>query len=177
MTHKYYKYYDDSDLFSGWRYVEALDSIAIREITVNGESMIASNIKYPRWGVLLAEGDCDFDDIEEVQAISGSEFVRLWQRHLQNNAGRWHMTKLAYEIGAPVTGVIEQFRSQGALIDIGDGVLGVADYDECKASTEERFLMLSGQLVSARVRQYDEEYQWLVLETPQVSAQRREFAW
>ncbi|MEW6125628.1 MAG: hypothetical protein AB1757_01080 [Acidobacteriota bacterium] len=173
MTHRYYKYYNDSDLFSGMRYVEALNVVAIREIIVNDDAIIASNIKYPKWGVMLAEGDCAYDSIEEVQKIDLSEFTHYWERHLKNNAGRWHLTKLAYSPGDQVRGYIEVFLPQGAIIDLGNSILGVADYHACKASTRESFVMGKGHFVTARVQGYDEQYQWLILDLPQVSSERR----
>jgi hypothetical protein len=178
MTAKFYKYEDKHALVGdGIRYVEANDDgIAIREISVSGEIILASNIKYPGCGILLSECECDYDEIPEVEKIDKTEFERLWSLHLKNNAGRWAYTKAAYNVGAKVIGHIEMFLPQGTIIDLGNAVLGVADTADCKTSTVPEN-MYSGNLITAVVAGYDEQYQWLILQSPQVYSQRREFQW
>ncbi|HEY9282445.1 MAG TPA: hypothetical protein VIP46_03230 [Pyrinomonadaceae bacterium] len=170
---KYYKYQDEESLIgSGVRYVEAEDGRSFREITASRDSFLASNIKYPRWGLMMSEGQVDYDSIEEVVEIERGEFEQVWGAHLVQNSGRWLVTKLGHEIGAHVKGHIAIFYPQGVLVDLGDAVLGVAGYDECRASTEPEFLH-AHHAVSGVVSGYDEQHQWLVLSSPHVLQERR----
>src|SRR5204863_9414472 len=100
----------------------------------------------------------------------------FWSLHLKNNAGRWAYTKSAYDAGTKVTGYIEIFLQQGTIVDLGDAVLGVANTADCRASTVPEN-MYSKNLITAIVAGYDEQYQWLILQSPQVYAERREFRW
>lgn len=170
---KYYKYQDEDSLIgTGVRYVEAEDSRSFREITLSHDSFLASNIKYPRWGLMMSEGRVDYDSIEEVAEIERGEFEQAWRAHLVQNGGRWLITKLAYAIGTRVKGHIAIFYPQGVLVDLGDAVLGVAGYDECRASTEPEFLYPHHAVVGV-VSGYDEQNQWLVLSSPHVLRERR----
>ncbi len=171
---KYYKYNDDNDLIgeSGIRYVEAREGVAIREVTVFSKFRIGSNIAYPGLGIVLAEGACDYDGcFPDVTPITADEFEREWASHLEADAGRWGFLKAAFEIGRSVTGRIRWFLPMGVIVDFGDGVLGVADGDECRNSFEPGYLE-SGHQVEVVVDGYDETFHWLVLSSPRVSENR-----
>src|SRR5262249_50095856 len=119
MNERYYKYRDETVIGAGTRYVEAVDGVAFREVTVVvGDIIVGSNLKYPHWSFWLAEGDADYDSIEEVEAIEKGEFELVWQRHLACNAGRWAMTKAAYAVEAKVAGYLAVFYPQGAIVDL-----------------------------------------------------------
>ena len=170
---KYYKYQDVESLIgSGIRYVEAEDGWAIRELTVAGDAFLASNIKYPGWGLLMAEGQVDYDSIEEVSEIEPSEFEQVWRTHLTRNAGRWLITKLAYSIGTQVKGHIAIFYPQGVIVDLGDAVVGVAGYNECRASTTPECLYPHHAVLGV-VSGYDEQNQWLILSSARVLEERK----
>ena len=173
MNERYYKYRDEAIIGDGIRYVEAVDGVAIREVTEVGDILIGSNIKYPGWSMMLSEGDSDYDSIEEVEAIEKSEFDRVWRRLLESNVGRWAFTKAAYTIGARVGGHLVVFYPQGAIVDFRDGALGIADYGACKASTEWQN-MYPGHRVTAIVAGYDEDNQWVLLAQPQVHSESKD---
>jgi hypothetical protein len=164
---KYYKYDEEESPIGGVTYVEAEDGCAIRQLIVNGEQRIASNIKNPPWDLVLPEGEVEYDDIEEVTAISKAEFDDVWEAHLQANQPRWTAVKQSYPIGLRVTGAILMFLSQGVIVDLGENALGVADYIACAASTQPEF-MYPKHKVTATVEGYDETNQWVMLGNPQV---------
>jgi hypothetical protein len=170
---KYYKYEDEGGIVGdGTRYIESDDGVALREVTVIGDKMIGSNVKYPLWGLMLAEGETAYDEISCVERIDPSEFESVWSLHLKSNAGRWAMTKAAYPVAKKVAGFLKVFFPQGAIVDLGDGVLGVANYTACKSSTTSEYIC--GHLITAVVSGYDEQYQWLILHSPQVHPERPE---
>jgi hypothetical protein len=169
QTMKYYKYKDKYTLIKGGtRFIETTGGVVLREVTVNGDCFLGSNVCYPHWGLVLAEGKADYDKIEEFTPIAQEEFAAVWRTHLAQNAGQWMIIRLAYPVGTRVQGRVAIFYPQGVIVDLGDsGTLGVANYGECKASTGPEN-MYGRHKISATVGGYDEENQWLVLESPQV---------
>jgi len=73
---RYFKYPDeDSPIGDGTTYIETDDGCAIRQITVNGDDAIASNLVFPPWSLCLAEGQIDYDALEDaVTEISQDAF-------------------------------------------------------------------------------------------------------
>jgi len=170
----YYKYEEDEDnlIGGGTRFVDSSEGRALREVTINGDCFLGSNICYPHRGMMIAEKAVDYDQIEEVTPITREEFDAVWSAHLAQNAGRWAIIKQAYPVGTQVQGRIAVFYPQGVIVDLGDsGTLGIANYHECKASSKLEFLS-SKHRVSAIVRGYDELNQWLLLGSPQVHEDR-----
>jgi hypothetical protein len=144
----------------------------MRQITVNGEQYIASNLPYPPWGLCLAEGQIDYDVLEDaVTEISQREFEAIWQEHLAKHQSAWLTSKQSYPIGRAVQGWIEIFFPQGVIVNLGDGTLGVADYSVCQSSAAPEW-MYPGYKVTATVSGYDELNHWVVLEHPQVHGQQ-----
>jgi hypothetical protein len=170
----YYKYRDTEGFIAGGiRYIEVENGWSLREITVSDNSILASNIKYPLWGLIMSDSQVDYDSIDEVTKIEKSEFAQLWNTHLSHNVGRWLITKLAYPLGTHIQAHILMFYPQGVMIDLGDAVIGVADYKECRASTKPEF-MYPNHAITGVVSGHDEQNQWLVISLPQVHQERRE---
>jgi hypothetical protein len=167
MKTNYYKYTDEYNFAGGTRYIETCEGWSLREVTVADDVLIGSNIKYPKQGLLLSDAQCDYDDIPEALAIDQPEFETVWERHLKNYAGHWAMAKRAYRVGENVTGYLAVFYPQGTIIDYGNGVLGLADYQACKESTEPQHLY-TGHIVTGVVHGYDEKQQWLLIASPKV---------
>jgi hypothetical protein len=170
---KYFKYKEEDSLIGeGTRFVETNDGIALREVTINGDAFLGSNICYPHWGMRLADAEADYKDVEGVTPISQVEFDMAWNAHLSHNAGRRVIIKQAYPIGTRVQGHMVIFYPQGVIVDLGDsGTLGLANYNECRASTKPEF-MYPRHCVSTIVSGYDELNQWLLLKTPQVHEEK-----
>ena len=169
---KYYKYLDEESFIGGAaRYLETDRGRAVREVSLNGDVCLASNILYPHWGMLLAEGRVEYDEV--VTPISKSEFDEAWNKNLTQTAARWLIAKFAYPIGTPVQGSIVIFYPQGVIVDLGRCVLGAADYEACRNSTKAE-LMYPKHKVTAVVKDYDESNQWLILDSPTVHAEQIE---
>lgn len=165
---KYYKYCnEESQIDGGFTYLETDEGYTIRQITVNGDRFFASNVCYPHWGLCLTEKYVDYDSIDEVIPVSRSEFDDIWQKHLSQHRLRWNKAKETYGIGSKVQGIIEIFFPQGVIVNLGDDVLGVADYEECRASTKPEYMYPKHKVV-AIVDGYDEVNQWVILTSPQV---------
>ena len=177
---RYFKYRDEESFIGdGTRYVETEDGWSVREVTVSNGAYLGSNINYPRWGLCLADCQIDYDELLadepsqfENQEITEREFEQVWAEHLAQNEGRWRVAKLAFPIGEQVRGRIAIFYPQGAIVDLGDSVLGVANHAACKASAGDDILSTQ-HFLSAVVAGYDEKYQWLVLDKPQVAREKQ----
>src|SRR5262245_20298032 len=123
----YYKYQDiETPLGKALRYVEADQGCAIREVSLTDKGRLASNFKHPIWSLMLAEGQVDYDSIEEVEPITKDEFDHVWTEHLISREAQWAASKRNSPVGNPVTGYIERFYPQGVIVDLGGDVLGVA---------------------------------------------------
>src|SRR5574341_1009572 len=175
MAVKYYKFNDDfgdSPIGDNVTYLEVDRGGALRQIAWNGKEYLASNVNYPPWGLVLAEGYVDYDAEEDVTPITKQEFDEIWQAHLATRNGIWEAIKQQYPSGTPVSGFIQIFFPQGAIVNLGSNdALGVADYQECKASIEPEY-MGARQKITAVVKDYDEENQWIILSSPSVSSER-----
>ena len=169
-----YKYTDeDSPIGNGTTYIETDDGCAIRQITVNRDEYIASNLPYPPWSLCLAEGQIDYDALEDaVTEISQAEFEAIWQTHLAKHQSQWLASKRTYPVGSAVQGWIELFFPQGVIVNLGDGTLGVADSAACRRSAGSE-LLSTGYKVTAIVSGCDEVNHWLVLDHPQVWGERK----
>jgi hypothetical protein len=164
----YYKYQDEfSPIDGGVTYIETDQGVAYRQITVNGEKYVMSNVNYSEWGMMLAEGQIDYTVIEEVQELSKEEFETIWNTHLKDQQVQWSKTKERYALGSVVTGYIQIFYPQGIIVNLGENSLGIANYEECKVSAKQEW-MYPGYRVTAVVADYDELNYWLVLERPRV---------
>lgn len=169
---KYYKYDDEySEIDGGVTYIETREGYAWRQITVNDERYIASNLVYPSWGMMLAEGQVDYESISVVEEINQTEFEAIWNNHLANHQAQWNKAKQLLTIGTTVQGYIQIFYPQGVIVNLGDNILGVADYLTCKISAQQQW-MYPGYRVTAIIAGYDEANHWLLLDKPQVHSER-----
>lgn len=167
---RYYKYPDEYSPIGGMTYVETEAGWTIRQLTVRGNQMLASNVAYPRWGLMLADQRVEFDDIDEVTPISKAEFDQVWQTHLAQHTARWTATKTTYPIGTSVTGVLRVFYPQGVIVEIGNNVLGVADHAAVRAGSRPDWLY-PRSIMTAIVAGYDEINYWLVLTSPHLTGE------
>lgn len=168
---KYCKYDDEfSEITPGTEYLEINEDWANRQIAFNGKEYLASNYNHPQWGMMLADKEIDYDELVregEVTPITKDEFEAVWQAHLALHLAEWEAAKRAYSIGKSVEGSMKIFYPQGVIVDLGNA-LGVADHRACKESAPSGFIMGTGYKISAVVSGYDEENQWVILDSPQV---------
>lgn len=169
---KYYKYADDyGPLENATSYVEADNMITLRQVTIGSDDVIISCHKHLQWGFQLAEKPVNYDTIVQVSKIEKTEFDIVWLRCLAQHTENWETTKSLFPLGQSVAGHIEIFYPQGVIINLGDNVLGVANYNECRTSTQSEF-MYPGHRITAMVTGYDEQNQWIELGSPQVYEER-----
>jgi hypothetical protein len=169
----YYKYQDDfGPLGKAVTFVEIDEGRTIRQITVGSSGQHASNIKYPHWGMMLNEKHVEYDSIPEVKPIDRNEFDRIWQAHLASREVEWREAKKVCHIGKAVTGYIVVFYPQGVIIDLGNGKLGVSDYQTTEESGKPEF-MYPGHKITGIVSGYDEQNQWIILDSPKVHEELR----
>lgn len=167
MELNYYSYEEESYIGNARAYVELCEQYAIRQVLIKDNIIFGSNICYPKWGLLLPEGKLKINNIPEIKAISKEEFELVWQKHLTNHLGAWEITKIAYPKGEYICGFIKIFHPLGVIVNFGDGVLGIADYQACKESTK-LASATSGLKIIATVADYDEVNHWLILDSPRV---------
>lgn len=88
---KYYKYRDEySEIQGGYVYRETKNGVVFRNITVNVDDYIASNVHNPYSGQLeIPEGKLKYDDFDDIVAISESEFEDVWDSHLSKHLLKW----------------------------------------------------------------------------------------
>lgn len=172
-SRRYYKYDDEySEIAGGTTYVETEDGWALRQLTINGDRFLASNINDPVWGMNLAEGQVEYDDLigEQVTEIPQQEFEAVWNMILATHSTVWHQSQLRYSIGTPVQGALLLFYPQGVLIQLDQETVGIADYAACRASTEPENVYPRHK-VTAIVAGYDQRQHWIILDLPQVRAE------
>jgi hypothetical protein len=174
---RYYKW-DDADFhvfveFGMFIYFEVnKNNIILRQIASNGEIYLASNVIQTDGNMYL--GDQPFESSEndeDVISITKDEFEDVWSAHLKIYEARWSQIKQTYPVGTTLQGLIHIFFPQGVIVNLGNNVLGVADYKACLASTKREF-MYTRNKITAVVAGYDEENQWLILDSPQVHGER-----
>jgi hypothetical protein len=168
---KYYKFRDDDDevgMVDAITYVETETGVHIRQITTNGRLYLASNIVQSDGIMYLPDKAIDYDSIgDEVAPISREEFDAIWQSYLATRQEQWNQVKRTYTVGKYVEGFLELFYPQGVIVNLGNNDLGIADFVACRASTKPQF-MYPRHKITAVVSGYDEENQWVVLDSPQV---------
>jgi hypothetical protein len=170
---RYFKYDDEySEIAGGTTYVETEDGWALRQLTINGDRYLASNINDPVWGMNLAEGQVDYDQLtdEQVTEIPEQEFEAVWDAVLATHDTVWRRSQMRYPIGRPVQGALLIFYPQGVVIQLDQETVGIADYAACRASTAPEN-MYPRHKVSATVAGYDERQHWIKLDLPQMHAE------
>jgi hypothetical protein len=166
---RYFKYFDDYIIKNGVRYIEIDENgTSFREVTFNGEIFVVSNILYPSQGMIISDQPYkEVEEIEDLEKVSKDEFEEIWNKSLLLNKVKWTFSKLNYPINSEVSASLMCFYPQGVILHLGFGVLGIADYQECKNSTISEN-MYPNHKVTARVSGYDEQNQWIIVSEPKV---------
>jgi hypothetical protein len=167
---RYFKYDDEySEIAGGMTYVETDDGWAIRQLTINGDQYLASNINDPKSGMNLADGQIDYDSLDQDQVIeiTHEAFEAVWQTVLTRHEVIWRQSQTKYQISMSVEGTLLVFYPQGVIVKLDDTTLGVANHALCHRSSQ-REHMYPGHKVTAIVGGYDEQNHWIVLDSPQV---------
>jgi hypothetical protein len=170
---RYFKYDDEySEIAGGSTYIETDDGWAMRQLTINGDKYLVSNINDPDSGMNLTDAQIDYDalDHDQVMEITREEFEAAWQTVLTRHEAVWHESQTKYPINTSVEGSLLVFYPQGVIVKLDDTTLGVADHALCHQSSKREHMYL-GHKVTAIVGGYDEQNHWVVLNVPQVHAE------
>src|SRR5215204_3650468 len=127
---RYFKYEDEySEIAGGSIYVEVEDGRTLRQLTLNGDFYLASNIQDSRGLLVLGEGRVDYDELipDLVSEISEQEFEARWESVLAQHDPIWQQSKGRYPPGAPVQGPILLLYPQGVLIELDRETIGIMD--------------------------------------------------
>ena len=163
----YCKYEECFDGIKGYTYLEVNDGCVFRQVSKFADRYVSSNIKDPMYDFWLTEGEFKLDMSDEIKIISKTEFEEIWLANNQRVQHKWTKLKTEYQIGMEISGSIGVFYPHGVIINVGNDNLGVADYDECRRSTDAENLY-PGHRVEAVIKGYDEKNMWLILEDPKV---------
>ncbi len=164
---RYFSY--DDEYVGGTTYVEIDEEYVIKQISVTPSKYIASNRKDEEFDFYLAEGQIDVNELLEygVSEISENQFYSVWNNYKDELIDKWNITKEKFRIGDEIEGIIEVFYPQGVIVNIAQGVVGIADYDQCRNSTKPENLYPQHKILG-KVIGYDNINMWLVIIDPKV---------
>ncbi|MFC4323191.1 hypothetical protein [Litchfieldia salsa] len=164
---QFFKWYDDD--LKGTTYIEIHDDVASKQIAVMANKYIASNRKDKEHHFYLAEGKIDVNDIIDFggSKISESQFYKIWNKYRDRHSDNWLKTKEKFPIGSEIEGIIEVFYPHGVIISISQDIIGIADYNKCRNSTQPDNLYPRHKIIG-KVDGYDEENMWLIIDNPKV---------
>lgn len=159
----------EDEYIRGTTYIEVEDGYAIKQIAVTQNKYIASNRKDVEHHYYLAEGLLDVSEMidDGGSEISEKEFYVIWNKYSEVLIHTWNITKEKYPIGLEVEGKIEVFYPQGVIVSFPENVVGIADYINCKESTQPENLYPHHKITGI-VNGYDEENMWLIIVNPKV---------
>jgi predicted metal-dependent HD superfamily phosphohydrolase len=166
---RYFKYEDEySEIAGGFTYVETEDGATLRQLTVNGDRYLASNIRDPQCGLCLGEGQVNYDELipDLVSEISEQEFEGWWESVLAAHEPVWQQSKGRYPPDATVQGPILLFYPQGVLIELDRETIGIMD-DAVSQKLIPAEKRSTGYNVIARTKAYDERQHWVILDVVQ----------
>jgi hypothetical protein len=166
---RYYKWDDDDEDLRGTTYIEIDDGVASKQIAVTPNKYISSNRKDEEHHFYLSEGKIDINDIIEYggSEISGKQFYSVWNKYREGLIDNWNRTKEKFPVGSEIDGIIEVFYPQGVIINISQDIIGIADYNNCRHSTQPENLYPRHK-ITGKVVGYDEENMWLIIDNPKV---------
>ncbi len=148
-------------------YIEVKDGYAARQIMKNDKRYIASNREDSQMEFFLAEGEIKVSEIEGVDIIDKLEFENIWNEHLKRLYPKWVKIKETFIPDMTVEGKIKVIYPQGIILEVSNNVIGVVNYDECIKNSEWKSIYPSNK-VKARIKGYDEENMWLILEDAKI---------
>lgn len=172
---KYYKYPNPyiTDDEIAIEYIEVTDSgIHMRQLSVFKDYYISSNVD-----LFLAEKPLLLEDVKneenQIEPITKNEFSEIWQEYLNHHKSKWAKIKKAFPINKPVIGCIRVFFPQGIIVELGEQVFGVTGFKKAKATVNSEFIMSTRYQITGIITGYDENNQWIKLDSPQIYADKQ----
>lgn len=92
----YFKYDDEySEIAGGITYVETDDGWAMRQLTLNEDKYLTSNINDPNSGMNLADAQIDYGDLDQDQVteITQEAFEAVWHAVLARHVATWRQSQ------------------------------------------------------------------------------------
>ena len=176
----YYRFFDKFGKLRGSEtWVELNRGFVLRQISIKGDEVLASNRPHPDHGYYLPTGYIDYAEynkihekditkglIKPVVKVSSEKFDAVWQKHLTNHEAEWDSLKQSYGLETVVRGAVRAFYPQGVIISVDDKVTGIANYDRCREVFGHT--LIPQMPVQVTVGGYNERMQWLIFIEPQL---------
>ncbi|MCT4606569.1 MAG: hypothetical protein N4A64_10785 [Marinisporobacter sp.] len=167
----YFKWIDETGEYnegiSSVTYYELIDEYVLRQLMLIEDRWVGSNRKDKEFEYYLAEGKVTLKEINsfdgDISMISKDEFEELWEVHCSAHLELWKKSKEDYTVGMQLQGSIEVIYPQGMLIKVGKYTLALGDYEACVQKSSCKSLY-PNQLISGKVKGYDEVNMWILLE-------------
>lgn len=148
-------------------YIEIIDGYAKRQVMKYDNRYIGSNREDEEQEFFLTEGYIEIDEIEDVEIIDKKEFEEIWSKHCEKLLAIWLKTKEEFVKDMEVEEIFKMVYPQGVIVELSNGVIGIADYDEC-AKNSNHINLYPNHTVRAKVKDYDNLNMWLILKEARV---------
>ncbi len=179
---KYYQFFDKfGRLKEADTWVELDRGFVLRQISLKGHEVLASNRPHPEFGYFLPTGYIDYaaynqihsadieaGHIKPVVKVAPEKFDAVWQKHLRNYEHEWVSVKNKHPHGTMVRGEVRAFYPQGVIISLGENITGIANYKRCR----ELFghTLIPKMPIHVTIGGFDERMQWLIFIEPNSAA-------
>lgn len=178
----YYQFFDKFGRLKGADTWAELDrGFVLRQISIKGDEVLASNRPHPEHGYFLPTGyidyaaynqihsaDIDKGIIKPVNKISPEKFDSVWQNHLSNHEQEWLKIKKNFSLNTVIQGEVKAFYPQGVIVKVNENVTGVANYERCRDLFGHT--LVPNMPLQVTVGGFDERMQWLIFIEPHSSA-------
>jgi len=178
----YYQFFDKFGRLKGAEtWVELDRGFVLRQISIRGDDVLASNRPHPDHGYFLPTGYIDYAAYNQIHAAdidkglikpvvktSPEKFDKVWQKHLANYEQEWLSTKKSFAHETVVRGEVRAFYPQGVIISLGENVTGIANYERCREIFGHT--LIPQMPLQVTIGGYNERMQWLILIEPHTAA-------
>lgn len=177
----YYRFFDKFGKLRGSEtWVELDRGFVLRQISIRGGDVLASNRPHADHGYFLPTGYIDYAAYNKIHAkdidkglikpvvkISSEKFDAVWQKHLTTHEAEWSSLKQNYSLENVLHGHVRAFYPQGVIISIdNDRVTGIANYERCREIFGHT--LIPNMPIQVTVGGYNERMQWLIFIEPQI---------
>ncbi len=175
---QYYQFLDKFGRLKGSTTWAELDrGFVLRQISILGDEVLASNRPHPEHGYHLPTGYIDYAAYNQIHAadidkglikpvakITPEKFDAVWQKHLAQNESEWATVKKNHSLNTVLNGEVRAFYPQGVIISVGEKVSGIANYERCREIFGHT--LMPRMPVQVTVGGYNERMQWLIFIEP-----------
>ena len=152
-------------------FYEVTNNYAMRQVLLSNDRIVGSNRKDEAFDYFLAEGSINIDDLdvidENFKIITKKEFEEVWLKHCECYKSEWEQIKNKFKLGLQVQGEVEVLYPQGIIVKLEENTIAITDYDDCLKNSSVTSIY-PHQYISCKVKEYDEENMWIVLQMPRI---------